>query len=63
MLSGRKLVIVILANVQKDKYKNGKLPAKVDKEITWNKILVDLIYHTDFKHTYICYPRKGKKEY
>ena len=45
---------MILVNVQ-NYLKNGKLPAKEDEEIPWNKLCVDLI------GTYVIW-RKGWKQ-
>ena len=52
---GGRLVIFILANVQKVKDKYGKLPAKVAEEVSCNRILVDLIYHENpLKNLHYC---------
>ena len=57
--SGWKLIIIILTNIQNVEY--GKIPAKVAEAISWNKPLVEIIYHMDFKSPYIRYPQKGNK--
>ena len=42
--------------------KYGKLPAKIDEEIPWEKLLVYLMDHMDFKKTYIYFPKMEIKD-